>query len=186
MQFESPALALQYMKRNINVYNKAVIVDIDDTVLYYRMNTWFRVQVMFDFYQHLLNAGAKVYFVTARPHSEGNLNKTIQQLHKFGFLDFEGLFLMQRRGKSSTSEVAWFKSVIRNAIRLGENIPIVMNIGNQWHDLIIPSQLDKIPNLSDKSTFVFRPVGEDISFSIKLPSKADSFIFSAKQQKYGN
>ena len=186
MQFVSPESALQYMKISVNVHNKAVIIDIDDTVIYYRNNMWFRAEVMFDFYEHLLNAGAKVYFVTARPHSASNLNKTLQQLRNFGFRQFEGLFLMQRNGKTSASEVAWFKSVIRNAIRIGENIPIVMNIGNQWHDLVIQTQLCKIPNLSNERTFIFRPVGEDISFAIKLPSTANLFISSTKQQKYDN
>jgi predicted secreted acid phosphatase len=176
MCFSNPEDALDYLKTRVSFNGMGVVLDIDDTVLKLRNKQWKRVEYIYEFYLFLQRAGARIYFVTARKHSDRNLKQTLDQLYNFGFLNFEGLFLMNLATgiPATVHNIAWFKSTIRNAIRIAQNISISLSVGNQWQDLLLPQYIDYIQKLpiDEVTTYVIPSVGENIAFLVKLPTRA--------------
>lgn len=149
-------------------------MDIDDTIISRDTcsGQYYRIEEMFAYYLSLVNNGMIIYFVSARKHSNANLSKTMKQLVEFGFGAFNGVFLMPYEATTSSLDIAWFKTVIRKIIQNTQNIQIVLNIGNAWHDLLNP-KLYKIlsPNHKDTNIYVFSAIDESAGTCIKLPYK---------------
>jgi len=154
------------------ITNQAVVLDIDDTILHRNQQSkkWFRVEYMFSLYTALQSRNFKIYFITARPHSDKNLQKTLDQLHSFGYTGFEALFLMPGPGFKA-SRISCFKATIRELIHRDQQ-GVMLNIGNAWHDLLAPLAIESfVQNKhTDCKTYVFAGVGEHVLMCVKLPS----------------
>jgi predicted secreted acid phosphatase len=152
--------------------DRAVFLDIDDTLLVTKLNFTRKIECMHDFYKFLVQQKAKIYIITARPYSPTNLKQTINQLRHFGYNDFDALFLMKlNKGVLNTSKnIAFFKSTIRQKIRESMEIDTVLSVGNEWHDLVLPQFINI--NFNSSTTYLFNAVGENLAFLLKLPLKS--------------
>jgi hydroxymethylpyrimidine pyrophosphatase-like HAD family hydrolase len=145
---------------------RAAVFDIDDTVLFLtESEQWSRVEKTFALFRELQTRRFKIYFITARPHSQNNMDRTMKQLEQFGFRNFNGLFLMP-----SSGNIAHFKAVIRQFIRETQKVTTVLNIGNTWHDLLRPDIEHQLQ--ATNKTYIFQGIGEEMFLCVKLPDKA--------------
>jgi hypothetical protein len=155
---------------------QAAIFDIDDTVLYFNNNTqkWARTKEGFYLFKELQSREFQIFFITARPHSEKNLQWTRLQLKKFGFTDYAGLFLMPKHRHPTSIDISIFKSTLREFVRQTYNAVLDLNIGNAWHDVVLPRYIPSVLNIIHKDPVVFMGFGENIQFCIKLPKKYET------------
>lgn len=172
MQFLYPEDAIEYIKKNVSVAGKVVFLDIDDTLLTQKERAICVITYMLRFYQHLIAENARIYIITARPYSEYNLEHTSRQLQAFGFKNFEALFLMKLAPDTPATayQIALFKSTIRKAVRDSLGLECALSVGNEWHDLLLPSFLGV--QLNPLSTFLFSTTEEPIDYLLKLPVKS--------------
>lgn len=172
MQFLYPADAVEYIKKNVSVAGKVVFLDIDDTLLTLKERALCVITYMLRFYEYLVAENARIYIITARPYSEYNLEQTTLQLQAFGFKQFEALFLMKLTpGVPATAyQIAIFKSTIRKAVRESLGLECALSVGNEWHDLLLPSFVGV--QLNPMSTFLFSTTEEPIDYLLKLPVKS--------------
>ena len=172
MEFVNPIDALAYLRMHVNFTNRIVFLDIDDTLLAYKEGSIGLVAHMHRFYQFLISENAKIYIITARPHSERNLNLTIEQLNAFGYREFEGLFLMKLAAdtRATAYNIALFKSTIRQVVRDSIGLDSVLSVGNELHDLVLPNYLGI--RVDPLKSYLFNGVEENIHFLLKLPTIA--------------
>jgi predicted secreted acid phosphatase len=160
----------------------AVVFDIDDTILHrseHQKDLTFRNDHVYTLYETLLEKNMWVFFVTARPYSPKNMSRTVKQLHDFGYESYNGLFLMPGVAKN-TDDISHFKTSIRNNITHNLSFRVILNVGDNWHDLLTVSELKQkngMPTLkNDSDAFVFKKAGvgsdEEINpplYCVKLP-----------------
>jgi hypothetical protein len=145
------------------VSGDAVVFDIDDTVVD-RNNK--PIQFMLELYHNLLTIGCPVYFVTARVDKHNNLHATKDHLIQAGYPLFHGLFLMPKDvDRTNSKQVASFKTGVRRIIEYIH--PIKAVIGNSWHDLIRPHELEDLLDETD-SFLLIRTNGQVL---MKLPKR---------------
>jgi hypothetical protein len=115
----------------------AIVFDIDDTVLTYLANDMVHgSKLLQQFYEEARKLGYSVYFVTARPDIENNLESTMKELQSLGFKNPNGLFLLPLSlFKRTSSSAAFYKYQTRLGIEMNFSKRIILNIGNIWEDL---------------------------------------------------
>lgn len=159
----------------------SAVFDIDDTVVH-GGNSSNIIEPIREFYQFLRKLGVRVYFVTARPYSEGNMLLTGQELRAHGFRDFAGLYLMPRGPNAGTLDIARFKTDIRRTITESYGGHVLLTIGNSWHDVLPPSCLfdEEFVNQDHQSSYVVRLLGAQASpvVRVKLPLEFSTKAYS--------
>ena len=133
-------------KTNKSTYPRAVVWDIDDTILRspqskIRPNELVSMAVM-QLYQLCLKLGLTVFFVTARPDSPDNRTFTKKQLLKHGFSKYEVLLMLPVAEYDSfisqgrECNFSYFKHRMRSRIAdLGYSLDLV--IGDSFYDLLL-------------------------------------------------
>lgn len=101
------------------------------------------IKPMLNLYQHALNQGVAVFFITGRNH---NLKEaTIKNLHKAGFNHWSGLEFSSFQG--NVASAIPYKSTIRASIA-SKGYTILASIGDQYSDLLggYAQKTFKLPN----------------------------------------
>ena len=144
-------IGLHYLsigKKDIALHPKAVIFDIDDTLLSsyeymtklhfdYDLESWRTwvaksrgtlIKPMKRVYDRAKKDGYRVFLITGR--TEDQRQVTIKNLKQVGIIDYDGLFMMERGKK----DIASFKKNMRNAIE-HMGYQIWLNVSDQSGDM---------------------------------------------------
>lgn len=114
----------------------AAIFDIDDTIVRSdRKRTCVLCPEIKKLYEKILKKGWNVFFVTARPEDPENRKFTLDQLHKLGFHQHEGLYMMPAKYAKSPNFSAYKHDIRTKLAKQGFKFGI--NIGDNWNDLIL-------------------------------------------------
>ena len=137
----------------------AVVFDIDETVVYRVAHSAtderYAHPAMLDIYKLALELGYHIFFITARIDVPSSRKETVKELRSLGFKKYDGLFMMPEMFLE-TQEFSLYKWRARQRILEGK-FHIVLNSGDQWHDLL----------LIDPHAFV---QNESVKFAQKMPT----------------
>lgn len=129
--------------REANPQKDAVVLDIDATVLYNNPGTMCRadfnekIKMLYDL-AHERNI--PVYFVTARIGTQSNFENTLKQLDCMGYTSWYAGLFMRPPAVNSEAAIGVYKLNARKAIMQKYRRRIILNVGDQWTDLIaVPS-----------------------------------------------
>lgn len=152
-----------------------IVFDIDATVLY---NTEkepivgavpnFKTQPLYD-----LARARKipVHFVTARIGTKENRMLTLRQLRAMGFDWFDSLYMRPPRVEPTVLAIAQYKLNARRSIGGGGHKTIVLNVGDQWTDLMLADLpgLELLDKSFPQQHVVFQPPApHDARIAVKL------------------
>lgn len=127
--------------RSADPRKHVIVFDIDATVLYNTDDNQcgaipnFKVQLIYDYAE---KHGIPIYFVTARIGTASNREATKRQLQCMGFFTYEDLY-MRSADVQTASQVAVFKAHSRKDIERRTGKRVLINIGDQWSDVIVGS-----------------------------------------------
>ena len=132
---------IDYLKKNKkkDTSNLGVVLDIDETVL--RTYCWkchtqmhkMEVTPIKKFYNWCVKNNISVFFITARP--DKGLDWTREQLKEFGMDNYIELYLKPNAYNNTTAGLQNYKSDVRKFIVRNKEFKILINIGDQKHDL---------------------------------------------------
>lgn len=161
-------------------HKSAIVFDIDATILFNTKKT--KVcdgalpnPLMMDIYHRALKNNIAVYFVTARREYPSNYAWTTKQLKCVGAGRYAQL-RMRPKSYNTASKVSQFKLAARRAIMKESNRNIILNMGDQWTDLVSiknNAEIDALINLDNKSYWFFQPSNENVEWALKLPDPYD-------------
>jgi len=164
---------------SVDPSKSAVVFDIDETVL---MNDD-RIRecdgarpnmCIMRVYKRCLELDISVFFVTARRDSPRNRDWTKRQLNCIGAHTYKKLY-MKPEEYQTAPEISTFKRGARNEIRQEFKRHIVLNVGDQWTDMLEMStdaEIDAFITRDNKSYWLFQPIEqEEISWDLKLPDR---------------
>lgn len=149
-----------------------VVFDLDDTLFHLSEGRFFRVDAMYALYCHVRKLGCEIYLVSARNATPQNMRQTRDLLHCMGYTSFTRLCLMPRKPGISRDkevfarEVALFKSQMRAEI----GYPILLNVGNQWQDLLDETDITEAVESMHTEVYVF--CSRNVRCCVKLPRRA--------------
>lgn len=160
----------------------AVVLDIDDTVLYTNQRSVRQIPSLHLLYADLRKHNTPIFFVTARKFSLANLRLTARHLRGTGYPYFRGLFLRP----ADVVDVAKFKTFVRNWLRQEKKQTIGFVVGNTWHDLFSHQELVQFSNtlkhLDDTKTYLFFALN---SFKLKLPTTYSPQVYQRPKSFFG-
>jgi hypothetical protein len=164
------------------------VLDIDDTCVFMKDNMEIPYGKTASFYHFLLKLKIKIHFVTARPNSSrGYVSK---MLANTGYGIFDGLWMHEDGKPTDPRSISCRKHAHRRHIRQKFCSEIVVNVGNYWGDLMVPSsplwkygeedtwerhRHKNSETLACDSAYMFRHLCDTDLFSVKLP---DCVVFS--------
>jgi predicted secreted acid phosphatase len=163
-----------------NPETSAIVLDIDATILYNTKKTNFcdgalPNPLIMDVYSKALEKNIAVYFVTARRESESNYAWTTKQLKCIG-ADKYAQLRMRPESYNTAAKVSKFKLAARRAIKKESKRTIILNVGDQWTDLVSinnNNEIDALINLDNKSYWFFKPANNEVEWALKLPDPFD-------------
>lgn len=158
-----------WLNKHHDIHRRTIVFDIDDTCLFLnnKNNKWHRNEAMHKLYTYALRNHFYIFFVTARPYSRQNHQRTISQLSQMGFAKFNGLFLMPEHAQN----IANFKLLVRKRITEEFGMVILLNVGNMWHDVMHTDDLSLSKTLNSCKWIMFRSKREGMvsALQLKLP-----------------
>ena len=174
MHFGTESGALAFLRKQCMFKNQWIVFDIDDTLLL-RMGPTDVAPIveMLEFYKYTLSQGARIYIITARPHSVENYGVTLEQLVRAGITTIHGLFLMNSHEIPTARHIADFKHNTRLYIRARESQDVALIVGNHWHDLLAPEFMSspELVQLSNDLVYVFNAPGSiGATLLLKVPT----------------
>lgn len=119
--------------------NGAVVFDIDDTVLTRKRNKLYTIESVKVLYDHAVQLGLRIFFVTARSDTEyagGETGVTMakQDLEQLGFTHYEGLYVQPKELYNRPVYYSLYKYLAREHIREKFGCRILLSVGDQWGD----------------------------------------------------
>lgn len=168
--------AVRRLKEHAQQQNRAVVFDIDDTVLFGTAKKQKIHPVLVDIYKTAIQLGYAVFFITARIDQPGAREYTVKQLQANELGQFNDLFLMPVEYMLGENFSPYKARVRQHLAQQGHNI--VLNLGDNWSDLMLLPPYIKgagaravqnfIQAHSDKQFIAFEPL--DVSYlAIKFP-----------------
>ena len=175
-------------------YKGAVVFDIDGTIIREdRGDREVVIRAMQKIYKRALKLDMDIFFITARGRyrnveqdtqsgkSLSNYEATERELARNGFDKYKKLYLMPVKERSAEN-YSRYKFMRRKEIVKKYREPIVLNVGNDWTDMMLlpPYRRDEpvfdgtpFTELSDKRYYVLalRPHFDFALRSIKLPNR---------------
>lgn len=170
------------------------ILDIDDTCIFMKDGMEMPYGKMASFYCFLLELKIKIHFVTARPNSSREY--VSKMLAYTGYGIFDGLWMHEDGKPTNPHSISRHKHAHRRHIRQKICSEIVVNVGNYWGDLMVPSaplwkygeedtwerhRQGNSKTLACDSAYMFRHLCDTDLFSVKLP---DFVVFSFDFQPF--
>lgn len=146
---------------------RAIIFDIDDTLLLSRNCRVHRNEKVYAIYRYALAHGFRVFFITARRLNLTTTLWTLQQLFVLGYAQYHGLYLMPR-DKQRFRTAALFKASTRARIRRTHQI--VLNVGDQWSDLFVFKIPGSTPRECDDAR-AYYAICHEGGVALKLPNR---------------
>lgn len=148
---------------------RAIIFDIDDTILVSRNCQVHRNEKVYSIYRYALEHDFHVFFITARRLNLTTKLWTLHQLYMLGYEKYHGLFLMPR-DKLRFHTAAQFKASVRARIR--KTHQIMLNVGDQWSDLFVFKIPGSAPHeCSDTSAYYAISHEDGVGLALKLPNR---------------
>lgn len=136
--------ALQVL-RSANPRTDAVVFDIDATVLYNNPDTMCRadfnnkIKMLYDVAHE---RKIPVYFVTARVGTHSNFVSTLKQLHCMGYTTWYAGLFMRPPAVTTEAAIGVYKLDARKAIMQNYKRRIILNVGDQWTDVMAGTPLE--------------------------------------------
>lgn len=161
---------LRHAERGTDV----VVFDIDATVLYNNNDQIvnaepnFKVQPLYDIARSLR---IPVHFVTARIGTPENRAQTVRQLIALGFNWFDSLYMRPVDTPATYDAIGRYKLSARRAIERAGNKRILLNVGDQWTDLLVAdsNMVQRLNASFPKRHVFFKPLPEAAAqYALKL------------------
>lgn len=135
--------------KSADPHKHAIVFDIDATLLYNTNDNEcgavpnFKIQTIYDYAER---KGVPIYVVTARIGTDINRRLTARQLQCMGFFTYKELYM--RPGTVQTvPQIAQFKAESRADIERKTGKKVLLNIGDQWSDVVVASSNAKYDDL---------------------------------------
>lgn len=156
-------------------HKDVIVLDIDATVLYNTNKESivgavpnFKVQPLYDLAR---NRRIPVHFVTARVGTKENRLWTLKQLRAMGFDWFDSLFMRPPHVEPTPVAVAQYKLNARRAITASGQTRIILNMGDQWTDLMLADVpgIELLDRTFPQQHVMFKPPApQDARIAVKL------------------
>jgi hypothetical protein len=172
--FQKLAPRVEWIVRNANQEKDAIVFDIDATVLYNTNEPWVGAEPNFKMqpvYALARERRIPVHFVTARIGTPENKVSTLRQLRAMGMDYFDSLFMRPPATPATAQDIAEYKLNARRTIARYGNKTIVLNVGDQWSDLLpVDSTLMKrLDSAFPQQHVMFTPdTAMDARYAVKL------------------
>lgn len=138
--FKSLRPRIEAVVRGADKRKDVIVLDIDATVLYNTdeplvgADPNFKMQPIYDLAR---TRQVPVHFVTARIGTPQNRAATLRQLHAMGFDWFHSLYMRPPSTPPTSEAIARYKLNARKAIAQNGNKNVLLNVGDQWTDLLV-------------------------------------------------
>lgn len=167
----APDIKLKNPKNKLSI----VVFDIDDTVLHdVKDNKIIANKQIVKFLKRLHELGAEIHFITARLNQPDIVEQTIIELKQLDLGNvYVSLSLAPECHRKSMAHVSKWKMMTRKKIASQNSIPITLTVGDQWGDMVVLENDEKIEILdkehgNNKFHFV-RPNDKVSLWGLKLP-----------------
>lgn len=165
---------LDSVLRSADRSKDVIVFDIDATVLYNNNDQVvnaepnFKVQPLYDVARSLR---VPVHFVTARIGTPDNRAHTMRQLIALGFNWFDSLYMRPVDTPTTYDAIGRYKLSARRAIERAGNKSILLNVGDQWTDLLAADakMVEQLNASFPQSHVLFRPLPHNAAqYALKL------------------
>jgi hypothetical protein len=152
-----------------------VVFDIDDTLIFdhSKRGKPKKNKLVFDLLVRLKEVGAQIHLVTARVKDEQMIKETEAELLAMK-IPYDSLHLAPEVSRKNMATVSRWKMMTRRSIGAKALSPIVLTVGDQWGDMVVLPDEDKITLLdetyktSDSPYIVLRPSDNVSLWGLKL------------------